>query len=815
MDRRLRILYVEDSPDDALLVLRTLKQAGYDVQHERVETAQDMRAALSTQKWDIVLSDYSLPQFNAPAALSVMKSTGLDIPFIIISGTIGEDTAVSALKAGAQDFIVKGNTARLVPAIERELRDAEARRARVQMATALQESEDRYRAMFEQTRAIKLVVDSSSFHIVNSNAAACEFFGHSHDELTARKLTDFEVSDSSLLRQQLSRALVDKAEIVSARLQLARSSLRDVEIYPSLIDVAGEKLLHCIMFDVTERRQSTEALRQFTLRLELLHKIDQAIIAEAPVVVIADFALHYFTGVLSIWGASMAVFDRGALEGTVCMRYRDSLDSRGLVRQFNIRDFEADITSLETGETKYVEDMTQQGGLSPPLEVLRAKGLRSYVAIPLMAQGELIGSLNLGSTEPAAFGDELLALVKEVAAQLSISIHQTRLREQVRRHTELLEARVDERTAQLQQAKDRVETILNNSSDAILLVSAEGSIEQGNASFDTLLGYSTDELYGESIVSLAEPDEQVYFEATLHDVIVSRQTRRLELTVSRRDGTWFDADVIVAPIVRRNTPIEDVICSIRDISDRKRIERELRQALEAERELSELKSRFTSMVSHEFRTPLAIIQSSTDLLTRYSERLSLAERNRHLEKIQTQVRQMTDLMNDVLTLGKAQANALQFNPAPVDLDQFCLQVVMEYQSRPDISHTLNYSFAGQSKLVMADEKLIHRAISNLLTNAFKYSPDGSVVELHLSFQQNRAFISVRDNGIGIPEKDQPRLFESFHRASNVGNVEGTGLGLAIVKHAVEAHGGSVTFTTQEDVGTIFTIDVPVNELEID
>src|SRR5574341_1888023 len=149
MRRPLRVLIIEDSEDDTELLLRELRRGGYEVEFERVETADSLRSALTQKMWDLILSDYTMPQFRAPQALEVLKASGLDLPFIIISGTIGEETAVTALKAGANDFLIKGKFARLGPAIERELREAETRRERKRAEEALREKE---RLLFEAQR---------------------------------------------------------------------------------------------------------------------------------------------------------------------------------------------------------------------------------------------------------------------------------------------------------------------------------------------------------------------------------------------------------------------------------------------------------------------------------------------------------------------------------------------------------------------------------------------------------------------------------------------------------------------------------------
>ncbi len=154
LEKRLRILIVEDSEDDAKLILRELRRGGLEVEFERVASARGMQAALATQTWNLIICDYTLPSFNALGALEILQGTGMDIPFIIASGTIGEETAVAALKAGAHDFIIKGNWARLLPAVQRELQDAEVRRERRKAERSLQESEAKFRRLVEHLPAV-------------------------------------------------------------------------------------------------------------------------------------------------------------------------------------------------------------------------------------------------------------------------------------------------------------------------------------------------------------------------------------------------------------------------------------------------------------------------------------------------------------------------------------------------------------------------------------------------------------------------------------------------------------------------------------
>jgi signal transduction histidine kinase len=254
----------------------------------------------------------------------------------------------------------------------------------------------------------------------------------------------------------------------------------------------------------------------------------------------------------------------------------------------------------------------------------------------------------------------------------------------------------------------------------------------------------------------------------------------------------------------------EVMAIIRDITDRKRAEEDIRKALDKQQELSELKSRFVTMSSHEFRTPLTTILSSAELIEKYSKKLTEEKKVQHLHRIQSSVKHMTQLLNNVLLIGKAEAGKLEFRPAPIDLAQFCRGLVEELQLSSGNNHTIAFCSQGECTNACLDEKLLRYILSNLLSNAIKYSPAGGTVNFDLICQQGEAIFRVQDRGIGIPQADQAKLFDSFHRASNVGTISGTGLGLAIVKKSVDLHQGTITVHSEIGVGTTFTVTLPLN-----
>jgi signal transduction histidine kinase len=235
----------------------------------------------------------------------------------------------------------------------------------------------------------------------------------------------------------------------------------------------------------------------------------------------------------------------------------------------------------------------------------------------------------------------------------------------------------------------------------------------------------------------------------------------------------------------------------------------LRKERERERELVEMKSRFVSMASHEFRTPLSIILSSAELLEEYSPSWPDAKRREHFARIKASVGGMIEMLDAVLTISKADAGAASVSPEPLDVPAFCSDLVASLQASEGKEHRIESANDGDWAGVALDRKHLRHILSNLLSNAIKYSRPGGTVRLRTSRLDGHVVFEVSDEGIGIPEADVPVLFERFHRGANVGEIPGTGLGLAIVKRSVDVCAGSIAVQSKVGEGTRFTVRLPL------
>jgi len=361
-------------------------------------------------------------------------------------------------------------------------------------------------------------------------------------------------------------------------------------------------------------------------------------------------------------------------------------------------------------------------------------------------------------------------------------------------------------------ALDRFEVLFHEALDVILVVEAEaGIIIDVNQSVETVLGYHPRDLYGQHF-SILFPDmdnasrEEILAELRAYDTtLLSQQFRR-------KDGTLTSMD-LTATLIRWGTG-KAILATLRDVSARNEAEaaqreaEDLFRALQRERAMRELKSRFAYMITHEVRNPLAVIKIAAATLRDYEKVLDDTKRHEKFETIFREIDRIDNLVEEVLEFGVGENEIAHFHPQQVDLALFCREIFDEVHSTIGSKHMMIFGAHPPTLRASVDVKLMRRVLLNLLSNAVKYSPVGNVIEMRVTGLAQHVMIEVEDNGIGILEADKDRIFQTFQRGRNVGRVHGTGIGLAITRQAVELHEGTISFTSKEGQGTIFTIMLP-------
>lgn len=368
---------------------------------------------------------------------------------------------------------------------------------------------------------------------------------------------------------------------------------------------------------------------------------------------------------------------------------------------------------------------------------------------------------------------------------------------------------------ELADSKRWLEAILDSLVDGIITFNPQGCIESGNRAAGVIFGYEQHELEGLHVRDLLADFDQESTDADLDTLL--RRTSGLgdDLFGRRKDNTTFPMYFAASRVTMDGRSVYTAI--IQDFTERKFLEEQLWDKelinieLEKERELREIKNRFISMFSHDLKTPLASIRLASSMLRNYGDRSTPEEKIESYDTIDQQVEYLTELINDVITISRADFTGAELNTEPVDLETYLRNILEELQHTYNRRRLLIYKGIERRIEAQIDRKLMRRALINLLTNALKYSPDDTSVTLELQFADRLAWIRVIDQGIGIPEEDQPRLFEPFNRASNVGGIPGTGLGLAITRQAVDLHHGSIRVESQLGKGTTFTILLPALE----
>jgi len=390
------------------------------------------------------------------------------------------------------------------------------------------------------------------------------------------------------------------------------------------------------------------------------------------------------------------------------------------------------------------------------------------------------------------------------------------------------------------QENEGIEALFLYATEGIIVANDKGEITRSNPSANSLFGYKNDELINKKIEVLVPRSLSKKHEAHRNGFNENPHPRsmgaEIQLFGLKKDGSEFPIQISLSPFT--SSAGRFVIAFIIDITTRRQAEdkiknysvelekqvknrtlileeaihelektkKDLHSALEKERELSELKSRFVAMASHEFRTPLTTMMSSLSLVTKYGEQNDRENQVKHVGKIKNSINNLTDILNDFLSLSKLEEGKIDYMPEEINLRQFLDEIISEMKGMAQEKQLLTHVHEG-AELVPVDKKLLKNVMFNLVSNAIKFSPAGGEIVVKSIVDDTAISISVKDSGIGISKEDQKHLFERFFRGHNATHIQGTGLGLSIVARYAQLMNGSVAIESEENKGTIFTIKI--------
>lgn len=621
---------------------------------------------------------------------------------------------------------------------------------------ALSTSEARFRALVEHAPEAIVVFDGDTGRFLFGNEHACRLYGVPMEKLA--ELTPADVSpefqpggrrSSDLARAKMAEALAGGMPVFEwLHRQQPHGRLIPTEVRLLRLPAEGQNLIRASIIDNTEHKRAESALRESEAKFRALFE------GSSQGVILQDE-----NGFLEVNPAAVRI-----------MRRQDPKELLGNHPRDMSPPFQPNGESSDVMARKYIEEC--------------------------MARG----SVRFDWLARAADGQDVpleVALTRiEWSGRQVIQAFITDITERKRAQAALAES--EARFSAAFQASPAFLSILRASDEKYVLI---------NDAFLNWLGYPREDVLGRTCLDLGLWENLEERDLVLKDMRTLGSIRQRECRWRDRRGQRFTILLSAETIQLNDTP--HLLSMALDITQRKRAEEELLKTLEREKELSQLKSNFVSMVSHEFRTPLGIIQSSTELLRDFFERMPPAEREEQLESITRNTRRMAEMMEEILVLSRLDAGKLDFQPAPLDLNGFCRRVVDEVLSATNRRCPIELSLNSVPPPAQADERLLGHIFTNLLSNAVKYSEPGATVRFTLQRDGPDVVCLVYDRGIGISEDDQQQLFKAFHRGGNVGSRPGTGLGLLLVKRCADLHGGKVEVSSRIGEGTTVIVRLPV------
>ncbi|HEY9691205.1 MAG TPA: PAS domain S-box protein [Oculatellaceae cyanobacterium] len=646
-----------------------------------------------------------------------------------------------------------------------------------------------------------LLVTTKSGIIKTINQATESLLGYSVEEIIGKHISHF-IKNTNFLPQEHQLCLLFESEHLQ-NIEASCYTKNQEEIFVafscSAIKSEVEGLYNFIYVgrNITERKRSELELRRQNQRSQLLATITLKIRQSLHLEEILQTTVNEVRSLLQVDRVLiLRVFPDGTGSAVVTESVASHLPSL-LNRQFLPEIFPIEYHQMyRQGRIQAIEAL-ENAQISPcHAQFLEDLGVQSKLVVPIIYADELWGLLIAHQCHSQRAWDNFeIELLQQLANQAAITISQSQLLQAVQES--------EKQFRQLTENINEVFWLFDPEKNQVLYISP---------AYEKLWGHHRESLYKHPQSWL----DAVYLEDRDRVIAAVEKSHQIQ-EFFNQEYRIIGADGSLRWVWAREFPIQNEFGEIyriagiaENITDRKQAEEEINKSLQQEKELNELKSGFISMVSHEFRTPLSTILLSSELLQNYSHKWDQEKKNKAFKRIHSSVKTMSQLLEDVLVIGKSEAGKQEFNPVLLNPILFCEELVSEIELTIAFTHKINFVSKGDGNNAYLDEKLLRQILNNLMTNAVKYSSPSSTVHLLCDCQEETVVFEVRDEGIGIPIEDQKHLFETFHRATNVGQIPGTGLGLAIVKQSVDLHQGEINIQSQVGAGTTFIVKLPTN-----
>jgi len=803
MKRNFDILIVEDDLGIVRLIEKHLTKEGYSV--ASATTGSMALEKINEKKPSLLLLDLLLPDMNSEEIIIKMSALEIRIPFMIMTGHGNEKIAVNMMKLGAYDYLIKDtnfldflpktiNNAYEHITLQQKLKDSQ---------NALIESSKRYFSLYESTQDAIYFTDLHG-NFIDYNYAMKDLFGYTESEFLSIKSDDLYADEQEKIK--FRQVMLEKESVKDYQLNLKK---KDGKILTCLFRAHlrtskdGEVIgYQGIIRDITRRVETEKALKISEERHRLVSQM------------ISDYAYYAIVDENMI---PKTAWITGAIEKITGYTSEELINSedgwRLLVHPEDYEQVKSESKKIFQNNELVNEYriITKQGTI---------KYIRDYVK-PIIKDGKFLAILG---------------------ASQDITQHKVA-------------------DNALKESEEKFRTISEQSLMGIGII-FDNRIIYTNEAFETLSGYTQNEILdmkpGE-FLKMVHPDDRDFVGNHYIRKVQGITTTHTNFTYRgiKKDGSIIWIDHYSKPVVYLHKPA--VLITFVDITDKKAAENEIRElneeledrvqertaqledtleelryenderkraqdelfnakeelavALKAEKELNEMKTKFISMVSHEYRTPLTVILTTTYLLDQYFKRQDSQSFQKNIEKIQLSVKHMNDLLEEILVIGKSDIGKLRYKETKFELVTFIHKIIEEIQIVDQKKHPIVFNTKEKSIDIYSDRKLAQQIITNLLSNAVKYSDIGKTVDLNLNISEHSIIIEVRDRGIGIPDEDQKHLFEAFHRSSNVQSTKGSGLGLVIVKRCVETMKGSIKVESQLGIGTSITVTLAYRKVQ--